>query len=156
MKGEIVDRAKDFAPDLDEHVETVWKALDDGLTVEIVWEALHLIELYFALRIIWHMLLTAEYMLIESRTNSLDLIEQESVQGTKVTDGFFEEGKSRLWETFKMRHISGTGINVRGKIIMDSKKNTGLYGDLILRPDRTSTHALVPYVTEALTSSYCC
>lgn len=52
MKGDIVDRAKDFALDLDEYVETVWKALDDGLTVEIVWEALHLIELYFALRII--------------------------------------------------------------------------------------------------------
>lgn len=101
------------------------------------------------------MLLTAEYMLIESRTNSLDPIEQESVRGTEVTEGFFEEGKSRLWETFKILHISGTGINVRGKLIMDSK-NTGLYWDLILRPDRTSTHALVPYVTEALTSSYCC
>lgn len=156
MKGEIIDRVKDFALDLDEHVETVWKILDDGFSVEIVWEALHLIELYFTLRIIWHMLPTAKYMLIEARTNSLDLIEQESVQGTKVTGGFFEEGKSRLWETFKMRRISGTGINVRGKLIMDSEKNKGLYGGLILKPDRTSTHDMVPYVTEALTSSYCC
>ncbi len=156
MKGEIVDRVKDFVLDLDEHVETAWKALDDGFTAEIVWEALHLIELYLALRIFGHMLLIAEHMLIKVRTNPLDLIQQESVQGTKVTGDFFGEGKPRLSETFKVRRISGKGINVRGKLIMDSKKNTGLYGDLILRPDSTSTHALVPYVTEALTSSYCC
>ena len=77
MNGEIVDGAKDFALDLDEHVETVWKALDDGFTVEIVWEALNLIELYITLRIMEHMLLTVEYILLEVRTNPLDLIEQE-------------------------------------------------------------------------------
>ncbi len=156
MKGEIVDGEKDLVLDLDEHVETLWKALDDGLTVEIVWEALHLIELYFALLIIGHIFLTAKYMFIKTRNNPLELINHEFVQLKKVTGGLFEEGKSRLWQMFKIYHISGIGINVRGKLIVDSKKNTGLYGNLIMGPDRTSTHPLVPYVTEALTSSYCC
>lgn len=156
MKGEIVDGAKDFALDLDEHVETAWKALDDGFTVEIVWETLHHIELYYVLRIIGHMLLIAEYMLIEARTNPLDPIEQGTVQLKKVTGGFIEEGKSRTWQMFKMYRISGTGINVRGKLTMDSTKDTGLYENFILVPDRTSIHSRIPYVTEALTSSYCC
>jgi len=155
MKGEIVDGSKDSALDLDEQVEAVWKALDDGLTVEIVWEALNLIELYFTLRIIGHILLTVEYMLIEVRTHPLDLIEREFVQLKKVTGGFFEKGKSRLWQVFNMYHISGTGINVRGKLTMDSKKDTGLYGDFTMMPDRTSTRCLAPYITEAIKSSYC-
>lgn len=156
MKGEIVDGSKDSALDLDEHVEAVWKALDDGLTVEIVWEALNLIELYFTLRIIGHILLTAEYMLIEIRTDILALIEREFVQLKKVTGDFFEEGKSRLWQIFNMYRISGTGINVRGHLTMDSKRDTGSYGDFIVGPDHTSIHPLVPYVTEASKSSYCC
>ncbi len=156
MKGEIVDRAKDFAIDLDEHVETAWKALDDGFTVEIAWEALHHIELYYVLRLVEHMLLIAEYMLIEARTNPLDPIEQKSVHLKRVTGGFIEEGKLRTWQVFKMYYISGTGINVHRKITMDSTKNAGLYGNLILRPDSTSIHPRIPYITEALTSSYCC
>jgi hypothetical protein len=156
MKGEIVDRAKNFALDLDEHVETARKVLDDGFTVEIVWEALHHIELYYVLRIIEHMLLITEYMLIEARTNPLDLIEKESVQLKNVTGSFIEEGKCQTWQVFKMYHISGTGINVRRKLTMDSTKNVGLYGNFTLWPDHTSIHSRVPYVTEALTSSYCC
>ncbi len=155
MKGEIVDGSKDSALDLDEHVEAVWKALDDGLTVEIVWEALNLIELYFTLRIIGHVLLTVEYTLIEVRTHPLDLIEREFVQIKKVIGGFFEKGKSLLWQVFNMYHISGTGINVH-QLTMDSKKDTGLYGDFIMMSDRTSTHCLAPYITEASKSSYCC
>ena len=47
MKGDVVDRTKHLAIDRDEHVvEKVWEALDDGLTVEIVWESLNLIQ-YF-------------------------------------------------------------------------------------------------------------
>ena len=47
MKGDVVDRTKHLAIDHDEHVvEKVWEALDDGLTVEIVWESLNLIQ-YF-------------------------------------------------------------------------------------------------------------
>lgn len=156
MKGEIVDRAKDFALDLDEHVETAWKFLDDGFTVEIVWEAIHHIELYYFLRIIEHIFLITEYMLIEARTNPLDLIEQESVRLKNVTGGFIEEGERRTWQAFKMYYISGAGINVCGKLTMDSTKNAGLYGNSILRPDHTSIHPRIPYITEALTSSYCC
>lgn len=157
MNGEIVDGTKHAALDRDEHaVETVWKALDNGLTVEIVWEALNLIELYITLRMIEHVLLTVEYILLEVRTNPLELIEQEFVQGIKVIGGFFEEGKSRLYQIFNMYRISGTGINVRGHITTDSKKDTGFYGDFIVGPGRTSTHPPVPYITEALTSSYCC
>jgi hypothetical protein len=156
MEGEIVDRAKDFALDLDEQVETIWKVFDNGFTVEIVWEALNLIELYFTLRIIEYILITTEYMFIEARTTPLDLIEQEFVQGKKVTGGFFEDGKSRLWQMFKIDRISGTGINVRGKLTMNSTKGAGLYGNFLMGPDRTSNHPLVPYATEALTSSYCC
>jgi hypothetical protein len=41
MKRDVVDRTKHLAIDRDEHVvEKVWEALDDGLTVEIVWESL--------------------------------------------------------------------------------------------------------------------
>jgi hypothetical protein len=137
-------------------VETAWKVLDDGFTVEIVWEALHHIELYYVLIIVEHMLLIAEYMLIEARTNPLDPIEQKSVHLKRVTGSFIEEGKLRTWQVFKMYYISGTGINVHRKITMDSTKNAGLYGNLILRPDSTSIHPRIPYVTEALTSSYCC
>ena len=157
MNGEVVDGTKHVALDLDEHaVETAWKALDDGFTVEIVWEALNLIELYITLRIMEHMLLTVEYVLLEVRINPLHLIEQEFVQVMEVIGGFFEEGKSRLWQIFNMYRISGTGINVRGYITTDSKKDTGFYGDFIVGPGRTSIHPPVPYVTEALTSSYCC
>lgn len=157
MKGEIVDGTKSFALDRDEHVvETAWKTLDDGLTVEIFCEALNLIELYITLRVMEHLLLIVEYILHEIRTNPLDLIEQEFVQGMNVVGGFFEEGKSRLWQIFNMYHISGTGINVRRQLTMDSKKDAGLYGNFIVGSDRTSTYPLVPYITEALTSSYCC
>lgn len=157
MNGEIVDGTKHAALDRNEHaVETAWKALDDGLTVEIVWEALNLIELYITLRMMEHVLLTVEYILLEVRTNPLDLIEQEFGHGMEVIGGFFEEGKSRLWQIFNMYHISGKGINVRGHITTDSKKDTGFYGDFIVGPGRISNHPLVPYVTEALTSSYCC
>ena len=156
MKGEIVDGSKDFDFDLDEHVETVWKALDDGLTVEIVWEALNLIELYFTLRIIGHILLTVEYMLIEVRTHPLDLIEREFVQLKKVIGGFFEKGKSRLWQVFNMYRISGKGINMCEQLTMNSKKDTGLYGNFIMESGRTSPLPLVPYVIGTSKSSYCC
>jgi|GEM_PF-1474044 len=158
MKGEIVDGTKSSALDLDEHVvEKAWKALDDGLTVEIVWEALNLTELYIILRMMGHVLLVVEYILLKVRTNPLHLIEQKFVQGTEVIGGFLEEGKYKLWQIFNMYHISkGTVIKVRRQLTIESKKDTGSYGNFILGPDRTSTHPLVPYVTGALTSSYCC
>lgn len=156
MIVEIVDGSKDYILDLDEHVESVWETLDDGLTVEIIWEALNLIELYFTLRIIGHILLAVEYVLTKARTHPLEPIEREFVQLKKVTGGFFEKGKSRLWQIFNIYNISGTGINVHGKLTMDSKKDTGSYGDFIMGSDLTSTHPLVPYVIEASKSSYCC
>jgi hypothetical protein len=156
MKGKIVDRAKGFALGLDEHVETAWKVLDDGFTVEIVWEALHHIELYYVLRIIEHVLLLAEYMFIETRADPLYQIKQESVQLKNITGGLIEEGKRWTWQAFKLYYISGAGINVCEKLTMDSTKNAGLYGNSILRPDHTSIHPRIPYVTEYLTSSYCC
>lgn len=156
MKGDIVDGSKDYILDLDEHVEAVWEALDDGLTVEIIWEALNLIELYFTLRIIGHMLLAVEYMLAKARTHPLEPIEREFVQLKKVTGGFFENGKSRLWKVFDMDRISGTGVNMCGQLTMDSKRDTGSYGDFIMVSGRTSTLPLIPYLTEASKSSYCC
>src|SRR5512145_2416420 len=116
MKGEIIDGSKDYIFGLDEHIEAVWEALDDGLTVEIIWEALNLIELYFTLLIIGHILLAVEYMLTDARTHHLELIEREFVQLKKVTGGFFEKGKSRLWQIFDMHRISGTGINMCGQL----------------------------------------
>jgi len=156
MIVEIVDGSKDYILDLDEHVESVWETLDDGLTVEIIWEALNLIELYFTLRIIGHILLAVEYVLTKARTHPLEPIEREFVQLKKVTGGFFEKGKSRPWQIFNIYNISGTGINVHGKLTMDSKKDTGSYGDFIMGSGLTSTHPLVPYVIEASKSSYCC
>jgi hypothetical protein len=152
MKGEIVDGSKDYTFDLDEHVEAFWEALDDGLTVEIIWEALNLIELYFTLRIIGHILLAVEYTFTEARTHPLEPIEREFVQLKNVTGGFFEKEKSRIWQIFNMYRISGTGSNMCGQLTMDSN-DAGSYGDFI---DRTSTHPLAPYVTEASKSSYCC
>ncbi|HIH75470.1 MAG TPA: hypothetical protein HA306_10105 [Methanosarcina sp.] len=156
MKGEIVDGSKDYILDLDEHVEAVWETLDDGLTIEIIWEALSLIELYFTLRIIGHILLTKEYMLADARTHPLELIEREFVQLKKVTGGFFEKGKDLLWKILNMHRISGTGVNMYGQLAMNSKKDTGLYGDFIMKSGSTSTHPRVPYLTEASKSSYCC
>jgi hypothetical protein len=156
MKGEIVDGSKDYILDLDEHVEAVWEALDDGLTVEIIWEALNLIELYFTLRITGHVLLAVEYMLAKARTRPLEPIEREFVQLKKVTGGFFEKGKSRLWKVFDMDRISGTEVNMCGQLTMDSKRDTESYGDFILGSGRISTHPLIPYLTEASKSSYCC
>lgn len=155
MKGEIIDGSKDVAFDLDEHVETIWKALDDGLTVEIVWEALNLIELYFTLRMIGHILLAVEYTLIEVGTDPLDFIKKEFVQLKKITGDFCEKGKSWLWQVFDRYHISGTGINVHGQL-RKSKKDNGLYGDFAMFHGYVTTHPLISYVTETLTSSYCC
>lgn len=156
MKGEIADGSKDYILDLDEHVEAVWEALDDGLTVEIIWEALNLIELYFTLRIIGHMLLAVEYMLAKARTHPLEPIEREFVQLKKITGGFFEKGKSWLWQIFNMYHISGTEVNMCGQLKIDSKKDIGSYGDFIMVSGRKSTLPLIPYLTEASKSSYCC
>lgn len=156
MKGEIVDGTKDPVLDLDEHVETVWKALDDGLTIEIAWEALNLIELYFSLRIIGHILLTAEYVLVEIKTNPLALIEREFVQLKKVTDGFFEKGKSWLWQIFEMYRISGTGISMLRQLRTENKKDTGLYGNFVAESNSKLTHPMFSHITETLTSSYCC
>lgn len=156
MKGEVADGSKDYILDLDEHVEAVWEALDDGLIVEILWEALNLIELYFTLRITGHMILAVEYMLTEARTDPMEPIEREFVKLKKVTGGFFEKGKSRLWQISNMYHISGTEVNMCGQLKMDSRTDTGLYGDFIMGSGRTSTHLLVPNITEASKSSRCC
>jgi len=158
MKGEIVNGIKNSVFDLDEHVvEKAFEALDDGFTVEIIWEALELIELYIILRIMGYLLLEAEYILLNVRTTPLHLIEQKFVQAVKVIGGLLEKGKFRLWQIFKMYHISkGTVIKVRRQLTMESKKDTELYGNFIMESDRTSTHPLVPHVTETLTSSYCC
>lgn len=156
MKVEITDRSKDYTFDLDEHVEAFWEALDDGLIVEIIWEALNLIEMYFTLRIIGHIILAVEYMLTEAGTQPMEPTEREFVQLKKVTGGFFEKGKSQLWKIFNIYRISRTGINMCGQITIDSKKDTGSYGDFIMGSGRTSTHLLVPNLTEASKSSYCC
>ncbi len=152
MKGEIVDGSKGYTFDLDEHVEAFWEALDDGLIVEIIWEALNLIELYFTLRIIGHILLAVEYTFTESRTHPLEPIEREFVQLKNVTGDFFEREKSRIWQVFNMYRISRTGINMCGQLTMDSN-DAGSYEDFI---GRISNHPLVPYLTEASKSSYCC
>jgi len=152
MKGEIVDGSKDYIFDLDEHVEAFWEALDDGLIVEIIWEALNLIELYFTLRIIGHILLAVEYTFTEVRTHPLEPIEREFVQLKNVTAGFFDKEKSRIRLIFNMYRISGTGINMYGQLTMDSN-DTRSYGDF---SGRTSTYPLVPYLTEDSKSSYCC
>ncbi len=158
MKGEIVNGIKNSVFDLDEHVvEKASEALDDGFTVEIIWEALELIELYIILRIMGHLLLEAEYTLLNVRTNPLHLIEQKFVQAVKIIGGLLEKGKFQLWQIFNMYHISkGTVIKVRRQLTIESKKDTGLYGNFIRESDRTSTNPLVPHVTETLTSSYCC
>ena len=158
MKGDFVNGIKNSVFDLDEHVvEKARKALDDGFTVEIIWEALELIELYIILRIMGHLLLEAEYTLLNVRTNPLHLIEQKFVQAVKVIGGLLEKGKFQLWQIFNMYHISkGTVIKVRRQLTIESKKDTGLYGNFIKESDRTSTRPLAPHVTETLTLSYCC
>jgi hypothetical protein len=155
MKGEIVNGTKSSAFDLDEHVvEKAWGSLDDGLTVEIVWEALDLIGLYILLRIMQHVLLAVEYISLEVGTSPLNLIEQKFVQNE---NNLLEEGKSRLWQIFNVYHISkGTVIKVYRQLSTESKKDIGLYGNFVIESDSTLNRPLVPHLTETFTSSYCC
>lgn len=157
MKGEIFERAKHVVLDINEHiVKTAWEILNDGLAIEIAWEALNLLELYIILRIVEYILQIVEYLLLEVRIGPIDLIEQRSGQSMKVIGDLFEEGKSRLWQIFNMYHITGTGINVYRSLTIDYKKDTELHGNFIMEPECTSVCTLVPHITEALTSSYCC
>ncbi len=154
MKGEIVDGTKSFALDLNENtVEELLRELDDELAVEIVWEALDLIGYYILLRTMWHVLLAVEYSSLKVRTSPLNMIEQKLVQSES---DLLEEGKSQLWQIFNKYHISGTGIKVNRQLRIESKKDTGLYGNFVIESDSTLTRPLVPLITETLTSSYCC
>lgn len=162
MKGEIFDGKKYFsARYLDSDViKQAWEILDNGLTIELIWEALHLIEVYFVLRIMSHILLLAKFSLFGVKTNSFDLnkqgLTQEGfIQDMKTVNGFFEAGKFRPRQIFDIYYISDT-INKRGQKIMNFEKDAGLYGDFFMGPDCVSIRPLVPYVTETLTSSYCC
>jgi len=162
MKGEIFDGKKYFsALDLNSDViKQTWEILDNGLTIELIWEALHLIEVYFVLRIMSHIMLLAKFSLFGVKTNSFDpnkqkLTQEGFIQDMKIIKGFFEAGKFRPRQIFDMYYISDT-INKRGQKIMNLKKDIGLYGDFFMGLDYVPTRPPVPYVTETLTSSYCC
>jgi len=161
MKKEIFDGKKHFsARDLDNDViKQAWEILDNGLTIELIWEALHLIEVYFALKIMSHIMLLAKFSLFGVKTNSFDPNKQRLTQEGFIQDmkikGFFEAGKSQPRQIFDIYYISDT-INKRGQKIMNLKKDAGLYGDFFMGLDYVPTRPLVPYVTETLTSSYCC
>jgi len=162
MEGEISDGIKYFsALDLkSDTIEQAWDALDDGLTIELIWEAFHLIEVYIALRIIAHILLLVKFSLFEVKTNSFDpnkqkLTQEGFIQDIKITNGFFEAGKFRPRQIFDMYYISNA-INKRGQNMISLEKDAGLYGDLFRGPDCVSVRPLTPYITETLTSSYCC
>jgi methanogenic corrinoid protein MtbC1 len=103
-----------------------------------------------------HVLLIVESILLEVRTHPIDLIKKGFGQDMKVIGDLFEKGKSRLWQIFNMYHITGTGINVYRSLTIDYKKDTELHGNFIMEPECTSVCTLVPHITEALTSSYCC
>ena len=111
MKGEIFERAKHIVLDINEHtVKTAWEILNDGLAIEIAWEALNLLELYIILRIVEYILQIVEYLLLEVRTGPIDLIEQRSGQGMRKLGGLLERGKSQLWQIFRIYHILETAV----------------------------------------------
>ena len=111
MKGEIFERAKHVVLDINEHtVKTACEILNDGLAIEIAWEALNLLELYIILRIVEYILQIVEYLLLEVRTGPIDLIEQRSGQGMRKLGGLLERGKSQLWQIFRIYHILETAV----------------------------------------------
>lgn len=157
MKGEIFERAKHIVLDIYEHtVKTAWEILNDGLAIEIAWEALNLLELYIILRIVEYILQIVEYLLLEVRTGPIDLIEQRSGQGMRKLGVLLERGKSQLWQILRIYHILETEINVLKSLIVDSKNHVSTYGNFIMKPDRTSKCPSVSHVIEALSHSYCC
>lgn len=162
MKGETSDGIKYFsALDLkSDTIEQAWDALDDGLTIELIWEAFHLIEMYIALRITAHLLLLAKFSLLRVKTSPFSLIKQGLtqegfIQDIKTINGLFEAGKYWPRQIFDMYYILDI-INKRGQKIMSLDKDTELYGDFYTSSDCVSIRPLVPYITETLTSSYCC
>jgi hypothetical protein len=157
MKGEIFERAKHVVLNINEHtVKTAWEILNDGLAIEIAWEALNLLELYIILRIMEYMLQVVEYLLLDIRTSSIDLIEQISVPGMKKLDWLLENGKSQTWLIFRIYHMLEAEINVLKSRIADSKNHMSLNADFIMKPDRTSTYPSVSHVIGSLSHSYCC
>ncbi len=154
MKGEVVDRIKNSAIDLNENItKDVLREFDDELTVEILWEALDLTGFHILLHTMYYLLLAVEYVSLEVRTSPLNLIEQKTVQNG---NNLLEEGKARLWQIFNKYHISGKVIKMRRQLNTESKKETGLYGNFVAKSHSTLTHPLVPHITETITSSYCC
>jgi hypothetical protein len=154
MKGEVIDRTKSSALDLNEKiVKGILRELDDELTVEIVWEALDLTGLYIILRIMYYVLLALEYVSPKVRINPLYLIEQKFIQNG---NDLLEEGKARLWQIINKYHVSGKVIKMRRQLNTESKKETGLYGNFVTKSHSISIHPMVPYITETITSSYCC
>jgi hypothetical protein len=162
MKWDIVDRTKSSAIDLCDNSSKViwrelddelWRELDDELAVEIVWEAFDLIGLYILLRTMYHVLLVLEYASLKVRTSHLNLIEQKLIQNE---NDLLEERKALIWQIFNKYQISGTGINVHRQLRTESKKDKGLYENFVIESDSTLIHPMVPYITETLTSSYCC
>ncbi len=157
MKGEILERAKHVIPDTDESAfEISWQFLHEEIEIEFILEALNLIGLYIILRIVEHMLLIAEYIFVEVENSPIEMIDEIFGQGMKVTDEFFEKEKSQLWQISRVYHVLETEINVLKSLIVDSKNSILLYRSFIQEPDCTSAYPLVPHITEALTSSYCC
>ena len=79
MKGEIFERAKHIVLDINEHtVKTAWEILNDGLAIEIAWEALNLLELYIILRIVEYILQIVQYLLLEVRTGPIILLSKNT------------------------------------------------------------------------------
>jgi hypothetical protein len=157
MKGEIFERTKHVVLNINEHtVKIAWEILNDGLAIEIAWEALNLLELYIILRIMEYMLQIVEYLLLDIQISPINLIEKISVSGMKKLGLLLENGKSQTWLIFRIYHMLEARINVLESQIADSKNHVSLNVDFIMKPDRTSTYPSVSHVIGSLSHSYCC
>jgi methanogenic corrinoid protein MtbC1 len=157
MKGEIFERTKHIVLNIDEHaVEIASEILDDELAIEIAWEAINLVELYIILRIVEQMLLIAEYMFLEVRTNPIHMIEPRYGQGMGLVGDLFEKGESQLRQIFRAYSILETEINVLKSLMTGSMNEISPYNILSMEPGRTSAYPSVSHLIEALPYSCCC
>ncbi len=157
MKGEIFERTKHIVLDIDEHaVEIASEVLDDELAIEIAWEAINLVELYIIMRIVEHMLMIAEYMLLEVKTSPIHLIEPRHGQNMELIVDFFEKGESQLRQIFRAYSVLEAEINVLKSLMTGSMNEILQYNNLFMEPGRASAYPSVSHLIEALPYTYCC